>query len=114
MLVYHHRFDDRRERYRPSMPSFEHARGARRPPADDRRRSGAARERRAGFGEWFAEHRVEALLEPRVPIVAPPRGHGYDQAGRDAAQISLTHYWNWTGLPVVALPAGLGRAAACR
>jgi Asp-tRNA(Asn)/Glu-tRNA(Gln) amidotransferase A subunit family amidase len=24
------------------------------------------------------------------------------------AEISLTHYWNWTGFPVVALPSGVG------
>ncbi len=29
-------------------------------------------------------------------------------AGSDAALVALTHYWNWTGLPVVALPAGVG------
>ncbi len=27
---------------------------------------------------------------------------------RDAALISLTHYWDWTGFPVAALPAGVG------
>ena len=44
-----------------------------------------------------------------MPIVAHPRGHGYDEAFTDFAEISLTHYWNWTGFPVVALPSGVGR-----
>ena len=43
-----------------------------------------------------------------MPEVARLRGPGYDHAGSDLALILLTHYWNWTGLPVVALPAGLG------
>jgi Asp-tRNA(Asn)/Glu-tRNA(Gln) amidotransferase A subunit family amidase len=59
--------------------------------------------------DWFAEHRIDALLEPTVPIVARPRGHGYDEPFTDAAEISFTHYWNWTGFPVAALPSGLGR-----
>ena len=43
-----------------------------------------------------------------MPIVAHERGSGYDEAFTDYAEISLTHYWNWTGLPVVALPSGVG------
>jgi len=33
----------------------------------------------------------------------------HDRAGSDYALISLTHYWDWTGFPVVALPSGVGR-----
>ncbi len=25
--------------------------------------------------------------------------------------ISLTHFWNWTGFPVVTLPSGMGQAS---
>ncbi len=60
---------------------------------------------------WFAAERVAALLEPTVPDVAWPRGPGYDEAGSDVALISLTHHWDWTGQPAVALPAGLGAAS---
>ena len=35
---------------------------------------------------------------------------GYDHAGTDIDLITLTHYWNWTGFPVVALPSGVGAA----
>jgi hypothetical protein len=45
----------------------------------------------------------------RMNLVSRPRGHGYDEAFTDVAEISLTHYWNWTGFPVVALPSGVGR-----
>ena len=38
------------------------------------------------------------------------RGDGYEHAGSDYALISLTHYWDWTGFPVAALPAGVGRS----
>ena len=43
-------------------------------------------------------------------MAAPLRGHGYDaffnpEAG---AYIAFTHYWNWTGFPVAALPSGTG------
>jgi len=42
---------------------------------------------------------------------APFRGNGYEHAGSDVALISLTHFWNWTGFPVAALPAGVGQAS---
>jgi Asp-tRNA(Asn)/Glu-tRNA(Gln) amidotransferase A subunit family amidase len=66
------------------------------------------RETTATFASWLVEHRISALLEPTVPCVAPLRGGGYEHAGSDIALISLTHTWDWTGSPVVALPAGLG------
>src|SRR5207344_940220 len=58
--------------------------------------------------DWFDDHRIDAVVEPTVPIVPHERGSGYDEAFTDYAEISLTHYWNWTGLPVVALPSGVG------
>ena len=48
------------------------------------------------------------MIEPTVTVVAWSRGDGYDSAGSDAELIALTHYWNWTGFPVAALPAGVG------
>jgi Asp-tRNA(Asn)/Glu-tRNA(Gln) amidotransferase A subunit family amidase len=71
----------------------------------------AQRERRettAGFAGWLASERIDALIEATVPCVAPLRGDGYDHAGSDYELISLTHYWNWLGFPVVALPSGVG------
>ena len=65
----------------------------------------------AAWTDWFEEHRVDALIEPTVPITAPLRGHGYDHFFTEeaAAYIAFTHYWNWTGFPVVALPSAGGR-----
>jgi Asp-tRNA(Asn)/Glu-tRNA(Gln) amidotransferase A subunit family amidase len=59
----------------------------------------------AAWIDWFAEHRIDAVIEPTVPMVAPKRGHGYDEffTAEAAAYIAFTHYWNWTGFPVAAL-----------
>jgi aspartyl-tRNA(Asn)/glutamyl-tRNA(Gln) amidotransferase subunit A len=109
MLAWHRRFDGRRELYRPSTRGFlEYAERraltqAERAAIQRRLRRDAAR-----FVEWLAEHRVDALVEPTVPIVARPRGTGYDAPFTDVAEVSLTHYWDWTGFPVVALPSGVG------
>jgi aspartyl-tRNA(Asn)/glutamyl-tRNA(Gln) amidotransferase subunit A len=110
MLAWHRRFTDRRALYRPStrgLLEYGERRGLtprERAAIQSRRRRDARR-----WTEWFAEHRVEALVEPTVPIVARPRGPGYDAPFTDGAEISLTHYWDWTGFPVVALPSGIGR-----
>jgi aspartyl-tRNA(Asn)/glutamyl-tRNA(Gln) amidotransferase subunit A len=110
MRAWHRRFDDRRHLYRASTRGFlEHAeqRGlttSERAATQRRRRRDAAR-----WAEWFAAQRVDAIVEPTVPIVARPRGAGYDAPFTDGTEVSLTHYWNWTGLPVVALPSGVGR-----
>jgi Asp-tRNA(Asn)/Glu-tRNA(Gln) amidotransferase A subunit family amidase len=66
------------------------------------------RETTAAWSDWLAAERIAGLLEPTVPVVAPLRGDGYEHAGTDVALISLTHYWDWTGFPAVALPAGVG------
>ena len=115
MLVWHRRFDDRRGEYRPSIRGFLEYGENRRLPAveyvalQERRAEDAAR-----WLDWFAEHEIDALVEPTLPIVARPRGAGYDAPFTDGAEISLTHYWNWVGFPVVALPSGTGAAAAFR
>ena len=109
MLVYHRRFDDRRELYRPSTRGFlEHAERSALTAGQYVAGQEQRRNDTAVWLDWFADNRVDALLEPTVPIVARPRGHGYDEAFTDVAEISLTHYWNWTGFPVAALPSGLG------
>jgi aspartyl-tRNA(Asn)/glutamyl-tRNA(Gln) amidotransferase subunit A len=109
MLAYHRRFDERRALYRAStrgylehaeqraLTSDEHASAQRRRAEDVKR-----------WVDWFDANGVDAIVEPTVPIVARPRGHGYDAPFTDLAEVSLTHYWDWTGFPVVALPAGVG------
>jgi aspartyl-tRNA(Asn)/glutamyl-tRNA(Gln) amidotransferase subunit A len=67
-------------------------------------------EHTAAWEDWLAEHRIDAVIEPTVPMVAPKRGHGYDVFFTDEAAdyIRFTHYWDWTGFPVAALPSGVG------
>jgi Asp-tRNA(Asn)/Glu-tRNA(Gln) amidotransferase A subunit family amidase len=110
MLDWHRRFDDRRADYRPSTRGYlEHAERRGLAPAE---RAAIQRRRRRDasvWAEWFRANRVDAILEPTVPIVARRRGHGYDAPFSDLAEVSLTHYWDWTGFPVVAFPSGVGR-----
>jgi aspartyl-tRNA(Asn)/glutamyl-tRNA(Gln) amidotransferase subunit A len=109
MLVWHRRFDDRRGEYRPAIRArLEHA--EQRAMTAEEYVAGQVRrtEDAAAWCDWLAEHRIDAIVEPTLPIVAPMRGSGYDEAFSDLHDLSLTHYWDWTGLPVVALPSGVG------
>jgi aspartyl-tRNA(Asn)/glutamyl-tRNA(Gln) amidotransferase subunit A len=109
LLAYHRRFDENRERYRPSLREWVEV-GERRALRAEEYVAAQTRRREltAAWVGWYAEQGVTAVIEPTVPVVAPERGHGYDHAGTDVALISLTHYWDWTGFPAVALPAGVG------
>jgi aspartyl-tRNA(Asn)/glutamyl-tRNA(Gln) amidotransferase subunit A len=110
MLVYHRRFDDRRDDYRFSNRArLEHAE-QRAMTAEEYVAGQLGRaEDTAAWCDWLAEHRIDAIVEPTVPIVAPVRGSGYDEPFGDLDDLSLTHYWDWTGFPVVALPSGVGK-----
>ena len=110
LLAYHRSFDDRRELYRPSIREWVEE-GERRAVTAARYVAIQARRRElvAAWSDWFADGRADVLIEPTVPTVAPLRGDGYDHAGSDLALISLTHYWDWIGLPAAALPSGIGQ-----
>jgi aspartyl-tRNA(Asn)/glutamyl-tRNA(Gln) amidotransferase subunit A len=109
LLVFHRRFDDRREGYRPSLREWVELGETRNVSAERYLTIQQRREETAGaFAQWLERERISALLEPTVPCVAPPRGSGYDHAGTDHELISLTHYWDWMGFPVASLPAGVG------
>jgi len=109
VLVYHRRFDSRRDLYRPSIREWVEL-GERRAVTGEAYVVAQARRRdlTATWEGWFAVEGVTALIEPTVPVVAPLRGSGYDHAGTDFDLISLTYYSDWTGFPVVALPFGVG------
>jgi aspartyl-tRNA(Asn)/glutamyl-tRNA(Gln) amidotransferase subunit A len=111
MLVYHRRFDGRRELYRSSSREWVED-GERRGVSGEAYVAAQARRREQtrAWAAWLDEHRVTALVEPTIPVVAPRRGAGYEHAGSDYVLISLTHLWDWTGFPVAALPAGVGRS----
>ena len=67
-------------------------------------------ERRRRVGRLVRRAPRRRVVEPTVPIVArAARRTATTSRSRDVAEISLTHYWDWTGFPVVALPSGVGR-----
>ena len=111
MLAYHRRFDGQRERYRPALREWLDE-GEQRAVSGERYAALQAgrHEMTAAWSHWLGEHMITAIIEPTIPIVAHPRGDGYEHAGSDYVLISLTHFWNWTGFPVVALPSGAGQA----
>ena len=109
MLVYHRRFDDRRGEYRYSNRARLEYAEQRAMTAEEYVAGQAGRaEDTAAWCDWLAEHRIDAIVEPTIPIVAPVRGSGYDEPFGDLDDLSLTHYWDWTGFPVVSLPSGVG------
>jgi aspartyl-tRNA(Asn)/glutamyl-tRNA(Gln) amidotransferase subunit A len=111
MLAFHHRFDDERERYRPSTRDFlEVGERAGLTAQDYLRLKENRRAVTRRWWNWFESERIDAVLEPTVPVVALPRGPGYDAMGYDAELVSLTYLWDWTGFPVVSIPAGVGAA----
>ena len=109
MLVWHRRFDARRDGYRPSLRGFlDHGEGVTLSAADYVAAQQERNEHAGRLVDWLAEHDLDGIVEPTLPIVACPRGHGYEEAFADVAEISLTHYWNWVGFPVATLPSGIG------
>ncbi len=108
MLVWHRRFEDRWGEYRYSNRArLEHAAergddrgGVRRRPGPPRRRTPDA------WLDWFAEHRVDAVVEPTLPIVAPVRGQRLRRAVRRPRRPLADVLLGLDGLP--------GRLAAVR
>jgi aspartyl-tRNA(Asn)/glutamyl-tRNA(Gln) amidotransferase subunit A len=109
LLAYHRRFDGHRDRYRPALREWVET-GERRALRAEEYVAAQSRRREltSAWADWYAAEELTAVIEPTVPVVAPLRGPGYDHAGTDFDLISLTHYWDWTGFPVVALPSGIG------
>lgn len=110
MLAYHRRFDDRRDEYRFSNRArLEHAEQRAMTAEEYVVSQNGRAEDTAAWCDWLAEHRIDAIVEPTLPIVAPLRGRGYEEPFGDLDDLSLTHYWDWTGFPVVSLPSGVGK-----
>jgi aspartyl-tRNA(Asn)/glutamyl-tRNA(Gln) amidotransferase subunit A len=110
MLPYHRRFDDLRHLYRPSIRGFLERAESRAMTAEEYAALQFSRaELDWTWTRWFNEHSVDALIEPTIPVIPRERGPiGYGEPFNDGPAISLTHYWNWTGMPVVAIPSGIG------
>lgn len=105
--AYHQAHADRLDRYREQVAEFVEAAtnftdGQAYLAAQARRSTGTAM-----WEQWFAEHGVDAVLEPTMPVVPLERGTGYDRghpAGPGDPLIAFTALWDMTGMPVVALP----------
>jgi aspartyl-tRNA(Asn)/glutamyl-tRNA(Gln) amidotransferase subunit A len=105
--AYHRSHADRLDQYREQVAEFVEAAanftdGQAYLAAQMRRSEGTAI-----WEQWFAEHGVDAVLEPTMPILPLERGSGYDRghpAGPGDPLIAFTALWDMTGMPVVALP----------
>ena len=104
--TYHAQHEEARDLYRPAILEFVGASknftDAQLYIATQARRAGAA----AAWEVWYAEHGVDFVLEPTLPIGAPERGPGYEtgRAGAGDPLIALTAEWDMTGFPVAAFP----------
>jgi aspartyl-tRNA(Asn)/glutamyl-tRNA(Gln) amidotransferase subunit A len=104
---YHRAHADRLDHYREQVAEFVEAAanftdGQAYLAAQMRRSEGTA-----VWERWFAEHGVDAVLEPTMPILPLERGPGYERghpAGPGDPLIAFTALWDMTGMPVVALP----------
>lgn len=112
MAVLHRQYADRVDHYRPAIGELVDATRT----ASDAATYIRAQERRAAFTaeweNWFADHDVDLVLEPTVPLVAHVRGKGYERGhagGEGDPLIAFSSTWDLTGFPVAALPAGVGR-----
>jgi aspartyl-tRNA(Asn)/glutamyl-tRNA(Gln) amidotransferase subunit A len=109
MLPYHRRFAHRWSEYRFSNRArLEHAEQRAMTAEEYVASQNGRAEDTAAWIDWLEEHRIDAVVEPTIPIVAPLRGRGYEEPFGDLDDLSLTYYWDWTGFPVVSLPTGVG------
>jgi aspartyl-tRNA(Asn)/glutamyl-tRNA(Gln) amidotransferase subunit A len=109
MLDFHSRFDGQRQEYRPSTRQLlEYGERADLDAVGYVRLQQQRRQTTRAWHDWLEAADVAAIVEPTVPVTAPVRGAGYDRMGNDAALVSLTYLWCWTGMPAVSLPVGVG------
>jgi len=105
--AYHRSHADRLDHYREQVAEFVEAAAN---FTDGQAYLGAQMRRSEGtavWERWFAEHGVDAVLEPTLPVLPLERGTGYERghpAGPGDPLIAFTALWDMTGMPVVSLP----------
>jgi hypothetical protein len=110
MLVYHRRFDDRRGDYRYSNRAPARARRAAAMTAEEYvARPGPAPRTPPPGATGSAEHRIDAVVEPTIPIVARCAAR-LRRAVRRPRRSVADALLGLDGFPVVALPSGVGVA----
>jgi aspartyl-tRNA(Asn)/glutamyl-tRNA(Gln) amidotransferase subunit A len=113
LTSYHRRFAARRALYRPALREWVDEGERRATSAIEYEAVQAGRREDIwAWTDWLEAERITAVIEPTEAVAAPVRGDGYEHMGTDEDLISLTYYWNWTGFPVVSLPAGVGSEVA--
>jgi aspartyl-tRNA(Asn)/glutamyl-tRNA(Gln) amidotransferase subunit A len=107
---FHERFAHRAEHYRPFLREILAGVREAGPAAEYVRAQCRRAELTAVWERWLAAEAVDLVLEPTVPMPAPPRTLGYEPVlPTPDPLILLTFTWDMTGFPALALPAGLGR-----
>ncbi|MBV9605134.1 MAG: amidase [Solirubrobacterales bacterium] len=105
--AYHRTHADRHDRYREQLAEFVEAARNFTDPQAYRAAQARRAESTAVWERWFAEHGIDAVLEPTLPILPLRRGPGYERghpAGPGDPLIAFTALWDMTGMPVIALP----------
>ena len=109
LSAYHRRYADRASLYRPTTAELVATSTASHAEAGYALAQFTRRRVTRAWVRWFEQQRVDLILEPTVPMLAPARGDGYQRGDPAIAGIiPFTALWNATGFPVVSFPAGLG------
>lgn len=108
LWAYHRRFAGRAALYRPAVARLiagaASVAGHGYAEAQRRRAHGTA-----VWTRWFADERVDLVLEPTAPMSGARRGAGYTEGYPQLlAMFPFAAFWDATGFPVVSLPAGIG------
>ena len=109
LSAYHRRYADRASLYRPTTAELVATSTASHAEAGYALAQFTRRRVTRAWVRWFEQQRVDLILEPTVPMLAPARGDGYQRGDPAIAGIiPFTALWNATGFPVVSFPSGLG------
>jgi aspartyl-tRNA(Asn)/glutamyl-tRNA(Gln) amidotransferase subunit A len=106
--LHHRSYADRLDLYRASTrATLTRSAPDTRSPEYQRAQQNRRRESES-WQAWMKLHRLDAVLEPVSPVLAPLRGYGYDPDAAQPPLGALVLQWPLLGFPVVAFPSGVG------